>query len=124
MSKSDRWHCGRVDTSDVLASVAIGLSAISLGWQAWSHRAKGPVVGVTTSITVTGWGLRLPNGDKMVPTQSNMISKRLPHRLEANTSASWFVETDRIRLQCAEMGLRYQDLRGFVMLGTGEQVPE
>jgi len=57
-----------------------------------------------------------------VPTQSNMISERLPHRLDANASTSWFVETDHIPAECAGRRLRYQDLRGFVMLGTGEKV--
>jgi hypothetical protein len=95
-----------VDTSDVLASVATGLSAISLGWQAWSQRAEGSVVGVTTS-----------QAPFMVPTQSTMIPERLPHRLEANTSASWRFHT---RTTLRLMALRPSQLRRpELRLGSG-----
>lgn len=132
--------------SDVLSTVAIAMSAVSLGWQAWAHRREGPVVKVTTTqaiftagprewfvnvtarntgrgpVTVTSCGLRVPGGGAFHAVRRLEVSTPLPHRLEPGTEAKWFVERNEILQGCSELGVRYQDLVGFVTLATGNTV--
>jgi hypothetical protein len=46
----------------------------------------------------------------------------LPHLLANGTSASWHVPAEEVQRACAERGIRHQDIRAFVRLGTGDTI--
>jgi hypothetical protein len=131
----------------VLSVIAIVLSMTSLGWQVASWKRSGPVVKVTAQqalitsgpeadwhtdvtarntgrapITVTGWGLRFPDGQTIVMMRNLPISAPLPYRLEAGAASSWYIGTDDLRGACEERGAKYQELRGFVRLADGRTI--
>jgi hypothetical protein len=137
-----------VDASLIVSLVALGLSVVSIGWQAWTWRRSGAVVKVTASqsfpvfgsdvgdphvsvtatnkgrspVTVNSWGFETPTGNKIFVTQPLSWSTPLEHRLEPGTEASWYAVTEEIVNTCRDNGVRYQDLRAWVRLGTGRRV--
>lgn len=129
----------------VLSIVALIVGAASLMWQVISWKRSGPVVGVTATqslpifdhgpldwyvavtaqnsgrapVTVTGWGLRFPDGQTFVMVRNLPWSAPLPHRLDAGAEGSWMIPTDEVKKECAARGVRHQDLTGFVRLANG-----
>lgn len=125
--------------------IALVLSVLSLGWQAWTWLRAGPVVSVAvaqslpvyrnsagewhttvtatnkgrSAVTVSSWGFALPNGRTLYTANPAPWSEKLPHRLEPQSSANWHVDTDEIKQACSEHAVRYQDLRAWVSLGNG-----
>jgi hypothetical protein len=134
--------------SFALAIFAVLLSCVSLTWQIVSWRRSGPRVAVDASqslpmydhgagnwmvaitarntgraaTTVTGWSLEFPTGDKLVMTNQLPWTPSLPHRLEAHSDATWFIDTDEVKQECAQRGVHYTDLRAVVSLASGEKV--
>jgi hypothetical protein len=125
------------------------LAAISFGWQIYTWRHDGPRVSVKAArampvgghsgagnwhlavsavntgraaAVITGWGLALPGGDYLVDPLRVPWTTPCPHRLDAQTSADFHTELDKLRRACAERGLDLSDLRPFVNLATGERV--
>ncbi len=73
--------------------------------------------------TVTGWGFVIEGTDSTIVDLSPPgWLPRLPYRLEAHASATWFM--DRVRLHAAAVGEDKLDrgLWPFVTLGTGQRV--
>lgn len=128
----------------ILSIVAVVLSATSIGWQVVAFRRSGPVVGVTATqalptygpemgdwhvnvtarnsgrspVTVTGWGLRFPDGQAMFMTENLSWSTALPYRLEQGASGSWYIPTGDVRKTCAAQGVKHQDMTAFVSRGS------
>ncbi len=129
----------------VISIVALVVSAASLTWQVVSWKRSGPVVRVTANqslpifdhgpgdahvavtarnsgrapVTVTGWGLRFPDGQTFVVMHELPWSTPLHHRLDAGAEGSWMVSTQEVKRECAARGVRHQDLTAFVRLGNG-----
>lgn len=134
--------------SFVLAIFAVMLSCASLSWQIISWRRTGPRVIVTASqslpmydqgpgewmvavtarnrgrsaTTVTNWSLEFPDGGNLVMRRQMQWTPSLPHRLEAHSEATWFIETDAVKVECAQRGVQYTDLRAVVNLASGDKV--
>jgi len=132
----------------VISIVALVVSAASLAWQVASWKRSGPVVKVTAAqllpvfdhgpgdwhiavtarnsgrapVTVTGWGLRFPDGQTYTMLVNLPWSTPLDHRLDAGTEGSWMIATEDVKRECAARGIRYQDLTAFVRLGNGRTV--
>ncbi len=132
----------------VISIVALVMSAASLTWQIASWKRSGPVVKVTANqslpifdhgpddwyvavtarnsgrapVTVTGWGLRFPDGQTYNMMRNLPWSAPLPHRLEAVAEGSWVISTEEVKRECAARGVRHQDLTAFVRLGNGRTV--
>jgi len=120
----------------------------ALAWEVITWRRSGPVVTVkviqalptygdhvgdpltsvtaTNSgrapVTVTSWGLQLPDGQTMFVQQPFPGSDTLPYRLEEGASGSWRVETIQVAETCRVQGIDYADLRGYVNLANGKTV--
>ncbi len=73
-------------------------------------------------VTVTSWGLRLPDGQTMMITESFRLSSALPYRLEEGASGSWYTDTLRVVETCRTHGVDYADLTAYVDLGNGQSV--
>jgi hypothetical protein len=58
----------------------------------------------------------------MVVPQPLPLSDRLPYRLEAGTSGSWYIESRAVAETCRKHGVDYEDLTAYVNLATGETV--
>jgi hypothetical protein len=134
--------------SFALAVLAVMLSCVSLSWQIISWRRSGPrvlvnahqsflvydrgvgdpMVSVTArntgraATTVTSWSLEFHAGGGLAMTRQLAGSSSLPHRLEPHSEATWFVETEVIKQECAQRGLHYRDLRAVVNLASGQKV--
>jgi hypothetical protein len=140
---------GGVDVTNlifVIIGTAAGVGALTWGVITW--RRSGPVVAVDVNqgfpaydghvgdpitcvsatntgrapVTVTSWGLRLPDGQTMFVQQPFPGSDRLPYRLEQGASGTWSVETIQVAETCWAHGVNYADLRGCVNLATGQTV--
>lgn len=126
----------------VLSSVAVGLSVISLGWQATSWLWSGPRIKLSClkslatspdghtfqlltikvvnrgrfATTVEGWGLLLPDGSTVVVPQGTSLlpSPHLPHRLEGHSSEKWHMSAEGVRKTCREGGFSVDVVRPFV----------
>jgi hypothetical protein len=120
----------------------------ALAWQVITWRRSGPVVTVEVNqglptyddcvgnpitcvtatnsgrapVTVTSWGLRLPNGQTMFVQQPFPGSDTLPYRLEQGASGTWSMETVQVAETSRAQGVDYEELRGFVKLGNGKTV--
>lgn len=134
--------------SFALAIFAVMLSCVSLTWQIVSWRRSGPQVVVDASqsfpvydhglgdqmvavtarnkgraaTTVMGWSLEFPNGDNLIMQRQLSWTPSLPHRLDAHSEATWFIETDEVKRECAQRGVHYTDLRAVVRLASGVKV--
>lgn len=131
-----------------IALVALVLSVVSLGWQAWTWKNNGPVVevNVTNAITdagtgepehyvgveavntgrapttVTSWGFELPGGGSVYSTVALRISESLPCRLESHSKATFYLVADELRRVRQERGIEFTDMRPWVELGTGKRI--
>jgi len=132
----------------VVAILALVLSVLSIGWQAWTWKNSGPVVKVRVfnavtdaatgeaenylaveavntgraAATVTGWGIRLPDGGSIHKLHPLPISSTLPHRLEPQDKATFFIESDAVREQHHARNVAFEEMRPWVDLGTGKRV--
>lgn len=130
----------------IVSIIALTLSIVSLSWQVWSWRRSGPVVTVKTGhayptcgsqvgehhiyvrahnsgrtpVQVTSWSLEAPGKRSIVQVRPVSFSTPLPHTLPNGAEAQWFMLGDALDAQCAEMGVRVEDLRAVVNLGTGQ----
>ena len=75
------------------------------------------------AVTITGWGVKLPGGRRMVVMQPPNWSTPVPHRLEPDAEAARFlVHADELfRLQ-REQGIPFKDMKGYVTLADGTEV--
>lgn len=132
-----------------IALVALALSVVSLGWQAWSWKNNGPVVEVKVSnaitdaltpgdaqhyveveaintgraaTSVTGWGIGMPGGANVYVTMPLRISESLPCRLESHSKAAFFIEGDELRRVHHERGIAFEDMKPWVDLGSGKRI--
>jgi hypothetical protein len=131
-----------------VAVLALVLSVISVGWQVWTWRGSGPRVKVTanqavilpvgsdpyvsvtaantgrSATTVAMWGFDGPNDEdgQMLFPYPTPWSTPLPHRLDAHSNGTWYVQTAEVRQGCAEHGWDYRQIRGWVRLSSGEKV--
>ncbi|GAB3081232.1 hypothetical protein [Micromonospora schwarzwaldensis] len=132
-------------TPEILSVIAIVMSSITLTWQIISWRRTGAVVKVTaklgfvpgldgnfvvieasnsgrTAVTVTGYGLKCPDGGNLIQFDRVPLSAEIPHRLEPGAEASWLMPIENVQAVCAERGVRYQDVVAWVRLGSGGTV--
>ena len=132
-----------------IALVALALSVVSLGWQAWTWKNDGPVVRVevTNAITdaltpgdaehyvnvevfntgraatsVTGWGIGMPGGANVYVTRPLPISESLPCRLESQSKVAFFIEGDELRRVHHERAIPFDKMRPWVDLGSGKRI--
>jgi len=74
-------------------------------------------------ITVSNWGIRLPDNDYLDPTFGNPpaseFSDPLPFRLESGNCGTWFMSLNDIDKRCDEYCIRRKDLIAFVELADG-----
>jgi hypothetical protein len=137
-----------VVTSFILGIVGSITGVLGLGWSVVTWRRSGPVVRVTVKqafptyadhlgeplicvtaqnsgrapVTISSWGLRLPDGQTMMITEPFPLSNALPYRLEEGTSGSWYTDTLRVVEACKAHGVDYADLIAYVDLGNGQSV--
>lgn len=135
-----------------LAIAVIGaLTGIaSLGWQVWSFARTGPKVKVSTAwgvapvsspdqpdtvfivdahnvgrspVGVVGWGLLLPDGRSVVTAGRLPGSSPVPATVDGGHSLKWMMRLADVPEEVLQTNDRAElKLRGFVHLGTGEQV--
>lgn len=138
-----------VVASFILGILGTITGVLGLGWSVVTWRKSGPVITVTVNqafptyadhlgkpltgvtarnsgrapVTVSSWGLRLPDGQTMMITEPvRALSNTLPYRLEAGSSGSWYTDTLRVVETCKAQGVDYADLSGYVNLGDGRSV--
>ena len=58
----------------------------------------------------------------MIVTKPIRWSTQLPHRLEAQSAAAFYVEKAEMEQAHLQHKVAYADMRPFVTLGTGERV--
>jgi hypothetical protein len=74
-------------------------------------------------VTITGWGIALaPLKENIIVVDQPRGSATLPHRLEAGSDVSLYVEATSLRRARDEKGVPFQRMRGWVRLATGETV--
>ena len=101
---------------------------VNQGLPTYGDHVGDPVTCVTATnsgrapVTVTSWGLELPDGQTMFVQQPFSGSDNLPYRLEEGASGTWRTETIRITEAAREQGGDYAGLRGFVRLANGKTV--
>lgn len=148
MRRRDQRDAGGPGMTTAIALVALGLSVVSLGWQAWTWKNNGPVVKikVTNAITdavtgepehyvnleafntgraatsITGWGIAMPDGGNVYVTRPLPISKSLPCRLEPHSKAAFFIEGDELRRVHHERNIPFDKMRPWVDLGSGKRI--
>lgn len=71
-------------------------------------------------VSVTGWGVDLPNKHRYVLYQPRAGNSPLPHRIEPGDEASWWLPLDVLRKGLAEQGLGECKVSMSVDLGTGK----
>ena len=135
-----------VITSFILGIVGTTTGVLALIWDVITWRSSGPAVTVTATqafptygdhvgdpltcvtarnsgrapVTVSSWGLRLPDGQTMFITETHVMSARLPYRLEEGASGAWYTDTTRIVETCKAHGVDYSDLTAHVNLANGQ----
>jgi hypothetical protein len=136
----------------IVSVLALVVAASSLVWQVISWRRSGPQVKVETAnsfpvfdepggrrdlgdhhvevkaynggrapVTLTAWGLQLPGGRTAI-SRGTAWSSPMPHRLEPGAEAGWHMSADEVRAVCAEQGVTFRQVHGFVTLAGGERV--
>lgn len=136
----------------IVSVLALLVAAASLVWQVTSWRRSGPRVKVETAnsfpvfdrldggrdlgdhhvevkaynrgrapVTLTAWGLQLPGGRTAI-SRGTAWSAPMPHRLEPGAEAGWHLPADEVRAVCAEQGVTFRQVRGFVALAGGKRV--
>lgn len=132
-----------------IALVALGLSVLSLAWQAWTWRNSGPVVrvevsnAITDAVTpgeaehfvavdvfnsgraatsITGWGIAMQGAGNMYVTRPPRISASLPSRLEPHSKVSFFVGADELRRARQDRDVPFDQMHPWVDLGSGRRV--
>jgi hypothetical protein len=101
---------------------------VNQGLPTYGDRVGDPITCVTATnsgrapVTVTSWGLELPDGQTMFVQQPFPGSNTLPYRLEEGANGNWSIETIQVTETCRTHGVNYADLRGFVKLGNGRTV--
>lgn len=134
--------------SFILSILGAVTGVVALVWQVIAWKRSGPVVTVTahqafpafgdslgepltqvtarnsgrSPVTITAWGLRLPNGHTLVAVKRVPPSDSLPYRLEPGASGSWYMETTGLAATCRERGADYADLTAYVDLASGSTV--
>jgi hypothetical protein len=79
--------------------------------------------GTEHSVKVTGWGVQLPGGDKVVVMRPTTVwEPRLPHWVPASDEATWHFDPDEIRRISAERGAAFKKMRAYVGLADGRTV--
>jgi hypothetical protein len=75
------------------------------------------------SITITGWGVKLPEGRHIVVTHPPNWATPLPHELRPGAAPARFLmlAEDLRRLE-RENGISYGDMRPYVTLADGTEV--
>src|SRR5262245_44789962 len=92
---------------------------VTQGLPTYSADVGDPVTQVTATnsgrapVTVTSWGLELPDGQTIFVQQPFPGSDILPYRLEEGASGTWRIETIQVTETCRAHGVDYADLRGF-----------
>ncbi|MFI2358157.1 hypothetical protein OG582_11925 [Streptomyces anulatus] len=125
----------------VISVIALVISLVSLGWQVITWLRSGPVIKVkghaaipvvnenpgelhlsVTAVnrgrapaTITGWGLRLPNGSSVVPRSAELPGVNpLPHRLESHAESSWYILHAALEEAAQTHQVELSQLRPFV----------
>jgi hypothetical protein len=136
----------------ILSVVAIVLSVTSLGWQVMSWRLSGAVVKVScelaihpgdvaaeaaaqpwylrmtacnrgrSPVTVSEWGLRLPNGTDTGVRPDSRWSSPLSYRLEPGSEGRWFAAIEDVKTACKKLNVSNYDPIAFIRLGDGRTV--
>ncbi|ROR89335.1 hypothetical protein [Nocardioides aurantiacus] len=132
----------------VIALIALGLSLVSLAWQAWSWKRTGPVVKVQvtnaitdavtgepehyvevdavnkgrSATTIMGWGFSMPDGGNVHQMNPLRISEKIPFRLEPHSRARFFIEGDALRNVHRERNIPFKAMRPWVDLASGKRV--
>lgn len=73
-------------------------------------------------MTVTSWGLRLPDGQSLFVSDPFPGSDELPYRLDEGATGNWRVDTAALAEACNSKGISYEELRAYVTLGNGKTV--
>jgi hypothetical protein len=73
-------------------------------------------------VSVTGWGVELPNKYTYIYWRPLPGNPKLDHRIEPGDEARWWLPLDALRRGLVEQGLGECEVPMFVTLGTGERV--
>jgi hypothetical protein len=130
-----------------IALVALALSLISLGWQAWTWARGGPILKVEVSnavtdvglftgepehfvcvtaintggsaLTVDTWGIELPDGRSIFATRPDDFSGPPKARLEPGESVDYYIHADDVRGHASLNRVRFDDMRPWVRTAAG-----
>lgn len=64
--------------------------------------------------TVTGWGIRLPNGTDYIVVRPPVFSAQTPARIEPHASATFRMGADELRQHAWQAGVAFKDMRPFI----------
>lgn len=133
---------------DVLAAIGAASGIPALLWQVFTWFRSGPTIRVTaanafpiygnqmrqhhfsitavnvgrTATTVSGWGLRAPDGSDMVVTNPIPFSTQLPTIVRPHESATFYVEAEGVLDLCKRKTIRARQMHPWVRLATGRVV--
>lgn len=131
-----------------LSIIATVLGIINLSWNVFTWRMNGPHVKVKvvnafptyggevgdhflgiqannkgrSPVTINNVYFEMPTGENLFATSLPNFSAKLPHRLEAGSSATWYILADQVREICAQRGWAFDQLQAWVDLGNGSKV--
>lgn len=75
-----------------------------------------------SAVTVTAWGVRMPNGQDYVSPMPIFGSDTVPHRLESGAEVTFYMRQAELRSRIVEDGIDPRSLRAWVRLATREQI--
>jgi hypothetical protein len=141
-----------VSTPPIVPWLALVLSVVALGWQAWSWFRSGPVLrvvvaGVTilepslvgdpppeqyvqitvankgrVAVTVRSFGIALPNKGNLYAPQQPRFADDLPARIEPHASASFYMLAEEVLQYSAKNGVPLSRMRPWVETAAGRKV--
>lgn len=79
-----------------------------------ANRGRSPV-------TIKNVGIETPTKANMFAIDLPSFSDKVPHRLEAGSTATWYLLADQVRQVCAERGFTTDQLQAWVDLGNGSK---
>lgn len=75
-----------------------------------------------SAVTVSAWGVRLPNNVDLQAREALQRVDRVPLRLEPGGECSFYLGRDDIATAFVELGITPSDGRPWVRLGTREMI--
>jgi hypothetical protein len=76
----------------------------------------------TSSVDITNWAIRLPDGSNFVHFQQENFSAKLPHTLKSGTEATYYCDLPELRNALSQRSMKSKKIKAEVSLATGKKV--